>query len=140
MCLVISTFFITFGPNASGVTSSFPKPTISTSSLNSIFSPISLFNSSAKIFDASSSSSSVNKFIFFISIVIYSPFGFPIACSPCSLVIFTLVIFIFSFTSSCWLSIPSTSFSTLFAFLYKSLLSSAKSVLIWKMSVFIRKI
>ena len=70
MCLVTSISFITFGPNASGVTSSFPSPTTKISSLFCIFSPINFFSSFASVSEACSLSSSVNKLILLISIVI----------------------------------------------------------------------
>ena len=68
-CLVTSILDITFGPKESGVTYSLPSPTTKTSSEDSICSLISIFNSFAKAFAASSISSSVAIFSFFTSIV-----------------------------------------------------------------------
>ena len=48
-CLVISISFITFGPNASGVTYIFPKPTTNISCSLLTYSSIIFFNSSHNI-------------------------------------------------------------------------------------------
>ena len=120
--------FITFGPNESGVTYIFPSPTTKISSFDSICLFIISLSSSAKIsadFWISASSANLN---FCMSIVIYVPIGFPIACSPFWFVMSTLVTFKFGSISLFSISIPSISSKLLF-FLKISLLSKAKSVL-----------
>ena len=69
-CLVISISFITFGPNASGVTYKFPSPTIKTESLLLTCLSINAFNSFVTTSDAFCISSSFATFKFLISIVI----------------------------------------------------------------------
>ena len=124
-CLVISTFFITFGPKESGVTYSFPSPTTSTDLELSL--PIKLFiwfESSFKILSLVSLS---RYFISFISIVIYLPISFWRASAPLSFNTSTVVIAKLSNLSVITFT-PSISVK-LFIFLYVSTLSSAISVL-----------
>jgi hypothetical protein len=87
-CLVISMSLITFGPNESGVTYTFPSPTTNISPSLSVCLSIKFFNSFVTISDAFCISSFPAIFRFLISIVIYVPIGFPIASSPFSLVFF----------------------------------------------------
>ena len=70
MCLVTSISGTTLGPNASGVTYLFPRPTTSISSVSLTCSPITFLNSSAIISAISSILSSSAFFISFTSKVI----------------------------------------------------------------------